>query len=130
MKARELILKNCFSYQELLIMKNEYVKAIHNVYGKGVKVASDETFENYILVIADVVSTAFFAVTIIGFINVSIMLYLHGLTRGPFAMFIISMVVIMGVAILNSRARKIRIKTTLKLIKMRFKMFIFMITPP
>ncbi len=130
MKARKLILNNCFSYRELLRMKNAYVKAIHEVYGKGVKVASDETFENYILVIADSVSNAFFVVTIIGFINVGSMLYLHGLTRGPFAMFIISMIIIMWVVIRNSRVKKIKMLTTLKLLKLRLKMFIFMITPP
>lgn len=41
-------------------MKNSYVKAIGEVYGRGATVAVNETFENYILVIADAVSSAFF----------------------------------------------------------------------
>ncbi|MCS2160618.1 hypothetical protein MUU47_05675 [Scandinavium sp. H11S7] len=130
MKARELILTNCFSYRELLEMKNSYVKAIREVYGRGAIVSVDETFENYILVIADAVSSAFFLVTFMGLINVSAMLYVHGLTKGTFAMFVISLLIIIGVVIRNSVVKKIIMATTLKLIKLRLKMFVYMITPP
>ena len=130
MKAKELILTSCFSYRELLEMKNSYVQAIREVYGRGAIVAADETFENYILVIADAVSSAFFLVTFMGLINVSAMLYLHGLTKGTFAMFVISMFIIIGVVIRNSIVKKIILATTLKLITLRLKMFVYMITPP
>ncbi|MDX6022444.1 hypothetical protein SIL08_19395 [Scandinavium sp. V105_16] len=130
MKAKELILTSCFSYRELLEMKNSYVQAIREVYGRGAIVAVDETFENYILVIADAVSSAFFLVTFMGLINVSAMLYIHGLTKGTFAMFVISMFIIIGVVIRNSIVKKIKMATTLKLIKLRAKMFFYMITPP
>ncbi|MFP2237481.1 hypothetical protein ACLEX4_02900 [Pseudescherichia vulneris] len=130
MKAKELILTSCFSYRELLEMKNSYVQAIREVYGRGAIVAVDETFENYILVIADAVSSAFFLVTFMGLINVSAMLYIHGLTKGTFAMFVISMFIITGVVIRNSIVKKIKMATTLKLIKLRAKMFFYMITPP
>jgi hypothetical protein len=130
MKARELILTSCFSYRELLAMKNSYVKAMREVYGRGAIVAADETFENYILVIADAVSSAFFLVTFMGLINVSAMLYLHGLTKGTFAMFVISLFIITGVAIRNSIVKKIILATTLKLITLRLKMFVYMITSP
>lgn len=130
MKARELILTSCFSYRELLEMKNSYVKAIRELYGRGAIVAVNETFENYILVIADAVSSAFFLVTFMGLINVSAMLYMHGLTKGTFAMFVISMFIIMGVVIRNSIVKKIKMATTLKLIKLRVKIFFHMITPP
>ncbi|MDX6042436.1 hypothetical protein [Scandinavium lactucae] len=123
MKAKELILTNCFSHRELLEMKNSYVQAIREVYGRGAIVAVDETFENYILVIADAVSSAFFLVTFMGLINVSAMLYIHGLTKGTFAMFVISMFIIIGVVIRNSIVKKIKMATTLKLIKLRVKMF-------
>ncbi|MCS2158823.1 hypothetical protein MUU48_18210 [Scandinavium sp. H11S7] len=123
MKARELILTSCFSYRELLEMKNSYVKAIRELYGRGAIVAVNETFENYILVIADAVSSAFFLVTFMGLINVSAMLYMHGLTKGTFAMFVISMFIIMGVVIRNSIVKKIKMATTLKLIKLRVKIF-------
>lgn len=111
-------------------MKNSYAKAIREVYGRGGIVAVDETFENYILVIADAVSSAFFLVTFMGLINVSAMLYVHGLTKGTFTMFVISMFIIIGVVIRNSIVKKIIMATTLKLIKLRFKMFVYMITPP
>ncbi|MFP2468015.1 hypothetical protein ACLEUK_07800 [Pseudescherichia vulneris] len=130
MKAKELILTSCFSYRELLEMKNSYVQAIREVYGRGAIVAVDETFENYILVIADAVSSAFFLVTFMGLINVSAMLYIHGLTKGTFAMFVISMFIIIGVVIRNSIVKKIKMATTLKLISLRAKMFFYMITPP
>jgi len=130
MKARELILTSCFSYRELLEMKNSYVKAIRELYGRGAIAAVNETFENYILVIADAVSSAFFLVTFMGLINVSAMLYMHGLTKGTFAMFVISMFIIMGVVIRNSIVKKIKMATTLKLIKLRVKIFFYMITPP
>lgn len=130
MKAKELILTSCFSYRELLEMKNSYVQAIREVYGRGAIVAVDEIFENYILVIADAVSSAFFLVTFMGLINVSAMLYIHGLTKGTFAMFVISMFIIIGVVIRNSIVKKIKMATTLKLIKLRAKMFFYMITPP
>ncbi|MFP2419965.1 hypothetical protein ACLEXA_00165 [Pseudescherichia vulneris] len=125
MKAKELILTSCFSYRELLEMKNSYVQAIREVYGRGAIVAVDETFENYILVIADAVSSAFFLVTFMGLINVSAMLYIHGLTKGTFAMFVISMFIIIGVVIRNSIVKKIKMATTLKLISLRAKMFFF-----
>lgn len=111
-------------------MKNSYVKAIREVYGRGAIVSVDETFENYILVIADAVSSAFFLVTFMGLINVSAMLYVHGLTKGTFAMFVISLLIIIGVVIRNSVVKKIIMATTLKLIKLRLKMFVYMITPP
>ncbi|WP_154666945.1 hypothetical protein [Chania multitudinisentens] len=111
-------------------MKSSYVKAVHEVYGKGGKVACDETFENYILVLADVVSSTVFIFTILGIINTGILVYLHGLTRGPFAMFIISMVIIICVVMRNGSVRKIKLITTIKLLNLRSKMFIFMITPP
>lgn len=111
-------------------MKNSYVKAIREVYGRGAIVAADETFENYILVIADAVSSAFFLVTFMGLINVSAMLYLHGLTKGTFAMFVISLFIITGVAVRNSIVKKIILATTLKLITLRLKMFVYMITSP
>ncbi|TDN64337.1 hypothetical protein EC847_101263 [Scandinavium goeteborgense] len=110
-------------------MKNSYVKAIREVYGRGAIVAVDETLENYILVIADAVSSAFFLVTFMGLINVCAMLYMHGLTKGTFAMFVVSMFIIIGVVIRNSIVKKIIMATTLKLIKLRFKMFVYMITP-
>lgn len=130
MNARKLILNNCFSYRELLRMKNAYVKAIHEVYGKGVKVSSDETFEKYILVIADSVSSTVFTFITLGVVNTGILIYIHGLTRGPLSMFIISMITLSFIVIRNSRVKKVRIKTAIKLIKLRLKMFIFMITPP
>lgn len=130
MNARKLILTNCFSYKELLVMKSSYAKFVREVYGKGGKVASDETFENYILVIADKVSSTFFTFTILGIINTGILIYIHGLTRGPFAMFIISMIIILCVVIRNSRTEKLKLKTTIKLLKLRLKMFVFMITYP
>lgn len=130
MKARELILTSCFSYRELLEMKNSYVKAIGEVYGRGATVAVDETFENYILVIADAVSSAFFLVTFMGLINVSAMLYMHGLTKGTLAMFVISIFIMIGVVIRNSIVKKIIIATTLKLITLRLKMFVYMISLP
>lgn len=111
-------------------MKNSYVKAIGEVYGRGATVAVDETFENYILVIADAVSSAFFLVTFMGLINVSAMLYMHGLTKGTLAMFVISIFIMIGVVIRNSIVKKIIIATTLKLITLRLKMFVYMISLP
>lgn len=130
MKARKLILNNCFSYRELLKMKNGYVRSIHEVYGKGVKTASDETFENYILVIADSVSSTIFTFIIIGIISTGTLIYTHGLTRGPLAMLIISIIIISCIVTRNSRVKKMRIKTAIKLIQLRLKMFVFMINPP
>ena len=128
--TRKLILNSCFTYRELLELKKSYATAIRQVYGKGAKPAVDETFGHYILVIADTASSAVFLVTIIGLINVSAMIYLHGLTKGTFAMFVISMFIIMGVVIGNSIVKKIKMVTTMKLINLRLKMFVFMITQP
>lgn len=50
-------------------MKREYVKAMREAYGKGIKPASDESFGNYILVIADSVSSTVFTFIIVGIIN-------------------------------------------------------------
>lgn len=130
MKARKLILNSCFSYRDLLRMKSAYVKDIHEVYGKGGKVTSEETFENYILVVADVVSSTVFAFIFVGAFNTGMLIYMHGLTRGPLAMFIISMIGILCVVIRNSRVRKIRLRMAVKLIMLRMAMFVFRITPP
>lgn len=130
MDARKLILSNCFTYCELLKMKSSYAKAVREVYGKGGKAASDETFENYILVLADILSNSFFSVVIIGIVSTGIMMYVHGLTRGPLAMLIICMIAIVFVIFKNSRDGEVNLVTTLKLLNLRFKMFIFWISPP
>lgn len=130
MDTRKLMLTNCFSYKELLTIKNLYVRTVLEVYGQGGKVANNETFENYILVLADTVSSTVFILIMLGGGNTGTLIYLHGLTRGPFVMFIISMVLMVCVVIRNGKVKKVKIKITIKLIKLRLRMFIFRISLP
>lgn len=111
-------------------MKGLYVKAVRDTYGKSGKPARNESFENYILVIADLVSGVLFTLSILCIISTGILIYLHGLTRGPLAMFIIYVIIFFSVAIKSSRVSKIKLTTTIKLIKLRLKMSVFMISPP
>jgi hypothetical protein len=130
MNARKLILTSCFSYRDLLEIKRSYAKTVREVYGREGKVSSDETFENYIFVLADIVSSTVFIFSILGILNTGILIYLHGLTRGPFVMFIISIGFVACVVMRNGRASKLQIKTTIKLINLRLKIFIFKLTLP
>ncbi|WP_261161808.1 hypothetical protein [Serratia fonticola] len=53
MKINELILKNGFTYQELLKLKNQYRDKKNETYGKGVKTTDDELLKNYILLVSE-----------------------------------------------------------------------------
>lgn len=53
MEVNKLILKNGFTYQELLKLKNQYRDKKNEVYGKGVKTTDDESLTNYILLVAE-----------------------------------------------------------------------------
>ncbi|CAI1750435.1 hypothetical protein [Serratia fonticola] len=111
-------------------MKRSYAKSVLEVYGKERKVSSEETFENYLFVLADIVSSTVFVFSALSILNTGILIYTHGLTRGPFVMFIIGFVFVACVVIRNGRASNLRIKTTIKLINLRLKIFIFRITLP
>lgn len=111
-------------------MKRSYAKTVREVYGIEGRVSSDETFENYIFVLADIVSITVFIFSVLGILNTGILIYLHGLTRGPFVMFIISIAFVACVVIRNGRASKLQIKTTIKLINLRLRIFIFKLTLP
>lgn len=130
MNPRKLILTNCFSYRELLEMKRSYAKSVLEVYGKERKVSSEETFENYLFVLADIVSSTVFIFSALGILNTVILIYIHGLTRGPLVMFIIGLVFVACVVIRNGRASNLRMKTTIKLINLRLRIFIFRLTLP
>lgn len=130
MNARKLILTSCFSYRDLLEINRSYAKAVREVYGREGRVSSDEIFENYIFFLADIVSGTVFIFSALGILNTGVLICLHGLTRGPFVMFIISIAFVACVVIRNGRASKLQIKTTMKLINLRLRIFIFKLTLP
>lgn len=130
MNARKLMLTSCFSYRDLLEIKRSYAKAVREVYGREGRVSSDETFESYIFFLADIVSGTVFIFSALGVLNTGVIIYLHGLTRGPFVMFIISIAFVTCVVVRNARASKLQIKTTVKLIKLRLRIFVLKLTLP
>ncbi|ALX96211.1 hypothetical protein AV650_22935 [Serratia fonticola] len=130
MNARKLILRSCFSYRDLLEIKRSYAKTVREVYGGEGRISSEETFENYIFVLADIVSSTVFIFSALGILNTGILICLHGLTRGPFVMFIISIAFVACVVIRNGKASKLQIKATIKLINLRLRVFIFRLSLP
>ncbi|MTD28935.1 hypothetical protein [Erwinia sorbitola] len=60
MDARKLILTNSFTLRELLRLKTQYLSKKRIVYGRIQKVTEDESFDKFILLIADLSSSGYF----------------------------------------------------------------------
>lgn len=67
MDARKLILTNGFTLKELLKMKTEYLSKKRIVYGREQKVTEDESFEQFVLLIADLSSSGYLTFNLVLF---------------------------------------------------------------
>lgn len=130
MEVNKLILKNGFTYQELLKLKNQYRDKKNEVYGKGVKTTEDESLKYYILLIAELCGgdmiflSPFFIVMMLG-------AYFYGNGEKEALFYFVSFIIFICFYIwVNSRIMKLSILLTTKLVRLRLLMFLYRILPP
>lgn len=130
MKINKIILKTGFTYQELLKLKNQYRDKKNETYGKGIKAIDDESLKYYILVVAELcggnmifLSPVFFVMMFGSYV------FSDNINQAFF--YLVSFILFISIYIwINSRGMKLGFLLTAKLVRLRFLMFFYRVSPP
>ncbi|WP_141132717.1 hypothetical protein ACQ86O_23000 [Serratia sp. L9] len=130
MKIKRLILKNGFTYRELLKLKNQYRDRKNDTYGKGVKVTDDESLKYYILVVAELCGGNMIFLSPVFFVMMfGSYFFSENVNQAVF--YLISFILFISIYIwINSRGMKLGLLLTAKLVRLRLLMFLYRVSPP
>ncbi|AHG22633.1 hypothetical protein Z042_03430 [Chania multitudinisentens RB-25] len=130
MEISELILKNGFAYQELLKLKNQYRDKKNEIYGKGVKTTEDESFKNYILLIAELCGGSMMSISPVFFVMMfGAYFYNDGIIEA--LVYLVIFIFFVSVDIWgSSRGMRLGLLLTIKLVKLRILMLLYRVSPP
>ncbi len=130
MKINELILKNGFTYQELLKLKNQYRDKKDEIYGKGVKTTDDESLKNHILLVAELCGgNMMFLSSVFFMMMFGAYFFSDDIKQAIFYLVMLIIFVLIYIWI-NSRGMKLSLFLTAKLVRLRFRMFLYRVLPP
>lgn len=130
MKAKKLILKNGFTYQELLKLKNQYKSKKDEVYGKGVKATDDESLKNHILLVAELCGGNMIFLSSIFFVMIFGAYFFRNDVKQALFYLALFILFISFCIWNNSRGMKLSFLLTAKLVRLRFLMFLYRVSPP
>ncbi|MFV8980360.1 hypothetical protein [Serratia fonticola] len=130
MKINELILKNGFTYQELLKLKNQYRDKKNETYGKGVKTTDDESLKNYILLVAELCGGNMIFLSSVFLVMMFGAYFFSDDVKQALVYLILFMLFVSFYIWSNSRGIKLSFLLTAKLVKLRFFMFLYRVSPP
>lgn len=130
MKIKRLILKNGFTYQDLLRLKNQYRDKKNETYGKGMKTTEDESLKNYILLVAELCGgNILFLSPVLVVMMFGAYLFNDDVKQALF--YLISFIVFISFYIwINSRGMKLSFLLTAKMVKLRLFMLLYRVSPP
>ncbi|MTD28937.1 hypothetical protein [Erwinia sorbitola] len=129
MDARRLILTNGFTQRELLRLKTQYLSKKRIVYGRIQKVTEDESFDKFILLIAEICSRGFFGLCGISVV-ITILTYLEEGFFGGAVMFVICFIPVFYNFFNCARAAGLNVTIAIKLSTLRLRMRWYKISPP
>ena len=130
MKINRLILKNGFTYLELLKLKNQYRDKKNETYDKGVKTTDDESLKYYILLIADICGGNMISVSPV-FIVMMFGAYFYGDGTTEVTVYLMLFILFILCYIWNrSRGIKLSFILTTKLVWLRLRMYLYRVSPP
>ncbi|UAN50064.1 hypothetical protein KGP26_20260 [Serratia sp. JSRIV002] len=130
MKINELILKNGFTYQELLKLKNQYRDKKNETYGKGVKATDDESLKNYILLVAELCGGNMIFLSSVFFVMMFGACFFSDDVKQAIFYFVLLIIFVLFYIWINSRGMKLSLLLTAKLVRLRFRMFLYRVSPP
>ncbi|CAI1137909.1 hypothetical protein [Serratia fonticola] len=130
MKINELILKNGFTYQELLKLKNQYRDKKNETYGKGVKATDDESLKNYILLVAELCGGNMIFLSSVFFVMMFGAYFFSDDVKQAIFYFVLLIIFVLFYIWINSRGMKLSLLLTAKLVRLRFRMFLYRVSPP
>lgn len=130
MKINKLILKNGFTYQELLKLKKQYKNKKDETYGKGVKVTDDESLKKYILLIAELCGGNILLVFPVFFVMMLGAYFYNDGAKEVLVYLILFILFVSFYAFKSSRGINLNFLLTAKLVKLRFLMFFYRVSPP
>lgn len=130
MKINELILKNGFTYQELLKLKNQYRDKKNETYGKGVKATDDESLKNYILLVAELCGGNMIFLSSVFFVMMFGAYFFSDDVKQAIFYFVLLIFFVLFYIWINSRGMKLSLLLTAKLVRLRFRMFLYRVSPP
>ncbi|CAI1679053.1 Uncharacterised protein [Serratia fonticola] len=130
MKINELILKNGFTYQELLKLKNQYRDKKNETYGKGVKTTDDESLKNYILLVSELCGGNMIFLSSVFFVMMFGAYFFSDDINQAIFYLVLFVIFIFFYIWINSRGMKLSLLLTAKLIRLRFRMFLYRVSPP
>lgn len=130
MKINKLILKNGFTYQELLKLKKQYKNKKDETYGKGVKATDDESLKYYILLVAELCGGNIIFLSPVFFVMMfGSYFFSDNINQAIF--YLVSFILFISLYIwINSRGMKFGFLLTAKLVRLRFLMFLYRVSPP
>lgn len=130
MKINELILKNGFTYQELLKLKSQYRDKKNEIYGKGVKTTDDESLKNYILLVAELCGGNMIFLSSIFFVMMfGAYFFSDDVKQAIFYLVLLVLFILFDIWI-DSKGMKLSFPLTAKLVRLRFLMFLYRVSPP
>lgn len=130
MEVNKLILKNGFTYQELLKLKNQYRDKKNEVYGKGVKTTDDESLTNYILLIAELCGESMIFFTPVFFVMMFGSYFFIDDVKQALFYLVLFVVFVFLYTWINSRGMKLSFLLTTKMVRLRLLMFVYRVSPP
>ncbi|WP_199063361.1 hypothetical protein [Serratia sp. ASV30] len=130
MKINELILKNGFTYQELLKLKNQYRDKKNETYGKGVKTTDDESLKSYILLVSELCGGNMIFLSSVFFVMMFGAYFFSDDIKQAIFYLVLFVIFILFYIWINSRGMKLSLLLTAKLIRLRFRMFLYRVSPP
>lgn len=130
MEVNKLILKNGFTYQELLKLKNQYRDKKNEVYGKGVKTTDDESLTNYILLIAELCGESMLFFTPVFFVMMFGSYFFIDDVKQALFYLVLFVVFVFLYTWINSRGMKLSFLLTTKMVRLRLLMLVYRVSPP
>ena len=123
-------MKNGFTYQELLKLKNQYRDKKNETYGKGVKTTDGESLKYYILLISDLCGGNMISVSPV-FIVMMFGAYFYGDGTTEVTVYLMLFILFILCYIWNrSRGVKLSFILTTKLVWLRLWMYLYRVSPP
>lgn len=130
MEINKLILKNGFTYKDLLKLKKQYKDRKDKTYGKGIKTTEDESLKNYILVIADLCGGNIILVFPVFFVMIFSAYFYNDGAKEILVYLILFILFVSFYIFKSSRAINLSFVLTAKLVRLRFLMFLYRVSPP
>ncbi|MEB7885023.1 hypothetical protein [Serratia fonticola] len=130
MKINELILKNGFTYQELLKLKNQYRDKKNETYGEGVKTTDDELLKNFILLVAELCGGNMIFLSSVFLVMIYGAYFFSDDVKQAIFYFVLFIIFVLFCTWINSRGMKLSLLLTAKLVRLRFRMFLYRVSPP